>query len=83
MLRILYTLLCDILLTNMNLMYECMEYMYASIRKDRDRVVACHLRGLTVAKRIRSGLDIANTITQLTLYIDTLNNRQYLLYEGR
>ena len=56
-------------------MYECMEYMYASIVKDRDRGVACHLRGLTVAKRIRSGIDLTKMIAQLTLYIDTLDNR--------
>ena len=52
-----------------------MEYMYASIVKDRDRGVACHLRGLTLTKSIRRGFDLTNMIAQLTLYIDTLDNR--------
>ena len=60
-----------------------MEYMYASIGKDRYRRKACHLSGLTVAKRIRSGIDLIKMIAQLILYIDTLDNRQYLLDEGR
>ena len=60
-----------------------MEYMYASIGKDRYKREACHLRGLTGAKRIRSGENMTSRIAPLTLYIAMLNNRRYLHYEGR